>query len=96
MSYFYADISYSSKEDDSKIEKIISPLLQKYVGSRDSSVIKLTKNNHRDEEGNLIFDSEKNTIAHKIRYKFSKEHQRNDFIQAVNLLNDGIFAQTFL
>lgn len=84
MSYFYADISYSSKEDDSKIEKLISPLLQKYLGSSDSSVIKLSRNNNIDEEGKPVFDSEENTVAHKIRYKFSKEDQRNDFIQAVN------------
>jgi len=81
MSYFYTEISYSSTEDDSKIENLISPLLQKYDGSRYLGVGKLSTNS---------------ILQSKVKYRFSKEDQRNDFIQAVNMLDDGIFAQTFL
>jgi hypothetical protein len=81
MSYFYTEISYSSTEDDSKIENLISPLLQKYDGSRYLGVGKVSTNS---------------ILQSNVKYRFSKEEQRNEFIQAVNMLDNGIFAQTFL
>lgn len=97
MSYFYANISYSSKQDDSKIEKLISPPLQKYDGIQYLGVSKLPINHSIDKEGQILLDSEKNSVVtHKIRCQFSKEDQRNDFIKAVNSLGYGMSAQTFL
>ena len=81
MNYFYAKVSYSSEQDDSKIENLISPLLQKYDGSRYLGVGKLSTNS---------------ILQSNVKYRFSKEDQRNDFIKAVNSISDGIFAQTFL
>jgi|GEM_PF-2925535 len=81
MNYFYAEVSYSSEQDDSKIENLISPLLQKYDGSRYLGVGKLSTNS---------------ILQSNVKYRFSKEDQRNDFIKAVNSISDGIFAQTFL
>jgi hypothetical protein len=80
MSYFYAEISYSSKQDDSKIEKLIYPLLQKHNGNRYLGIGKLSTNG---------------VLQSKIKYQFSKKDQRDDFIKAINnSVGDDIFAQT--
>ena len=81
MSSFYALIKYSSNEDDSRIKNLISPLLQEYDGTPFSGVGTTSKTFAIDKD-KILLTSESIFTNKEIKYQFSKEDHRNDFIKS--------------
>ena len=95
MNYFYSQVKYSSNHDDSRIKNLISPLLQEYGGSSVSGVGTSAKNFSITEKG-VLLSPEQSFTNKNITYQFSKEDQRNNFINSVNSLDEDILATTFI
>jgi hypothetical protein len=95
MSSFYALIKYSSNEDDSRIKNLISPLLQEYDGTPFYGGEGVTSNIFFIDKDKGLMTSEP-IFTKEIKYQFSKEDHRNDFIKSVNSLGEDILAATFL
>ncbi|MEA5477789.1 hypothetical protein VB774_09165 [Pseudanabaena galeata UHCC 0370] len=98
MNNFYAEVSYPEKLDDFQFKEIVSLLLSKNEGKEASGVGIRKSNSAISEEGFLINPAEYEFTSKNIKYIFTGEEPRNNFVDAINqdYKEIGVHARNFL